>query len=285
MSSGHSQINPYLESEYNVRARRTDFDEVVADWVRRSATQRNDTNCSLDLAYGRGERERMDVFTATGPDAPTLMYIHGGYWQRQDKSIYSFLAEPFVNSGVNVVIPNYDLCPAGTIPAITDQIQQAILWLWRNAASLGVSRDHINVSGHSAGGHLTAMMLATDWLVLGDDIPADIIKSAISLSGIYELEPLRQTTINDAVGIDEWTAADYSPLYLSPTSSAPLLVSLGGAETSQFHQQSRNFVAEWMQYEIEIAQHTEPGVDHFDVVNRLADPESELFKRARTWLR
>ena len=114
---------------------------------------------------------------------------------------------------------------------------------------------------------------------------ADLIKSAIILTGIYELEPLRKTTINDAVGIDEWTAADYSPLYLSPTSSAPLLVSLGGAETNQFHQQSRNFVAEWAQYDMEMAQHIEPGVDHFDVVNRLADPESELFKRARSWLR
>jgi arylformamidase len=285
MSPEQSHIDPYLESEYNVRARRGDFDEVVADWMRRSAAQRNDTNCCLDLAYGSGDRERMDVFTANVPDAPTLIYIHGGYWQRQEKSIYSFLAEPFVNSGANVVIPNYDLCPTSTIPEITDQIQQAIIWLWRNAASLGVSRDHINISGHSAGGHLTAMMLATDWPVLGDDIPADLIKSAIILTGIYELEPLRKTTINDAVGIDEWTAADYSPLYLSPTSSAPLLVSLGGAETSQFHQQSRNFVAEWAQYDMEMAQHIEPGVDHFDVVNRLADPESELFKRARSWLR
>lgn len=285
MSSEPTQIDPYLESEYNVRARRTDFDEVVADWMRRSATQRDDTNCRLDLAYGSGERERMDLFTANDPDAPTLMYIHGGYWQRHDKSIYSFLAEPFVNSGANVVIPNYDLCPAGTIPEITDQIQQAIIWLWRNAASLGVSGDHINVSGHSAGGHLTAMMLATDWPVLGGDLPADIIKSAIILTGIYELEPLRNTTINEAVGIDEWTAADYSPLYLSPTSSAPLLVSLGSEETSQFHRQSTNFVAEWAQYDLEISQHIEPGVDHFDVVNRLADPDSELFKQARALLR
>ena len=252
--------------------------------MRRSATQRDDTNCRLDLAYGIGDRERMDLFTASDPDAPTLIYIHGGYWQRHDKSIYSFVAEPFVNSGANVVIPNYDLCPAGTIPGITDQIQQAIIWLWRNAASLGVSGDHINISGHSAGGHLTAMMLATDWPVLGDELPADIIKSAIILTGIYELEPLRNTTINDAVGIDEWTAADYSPLYLSPASSAPLLVSLGGAETSQFHQQSRNFVAEWAQYEVDIVHHIEPDVDHFDVVNRLADPKSGLFKRARAWL-
>jgi len=285
MPADQPKKDPYFESEYNVRSLRSDYGDVVAGWNQRSSYLHRTLDCRLDVAYGEGERERMDIFTGNGPGAPTLIYLHGGYWQRGDKSIYGFVAKPFIDSGINVVIPNYDLCPAGTIPGITDQIQRLIIWLWRNADSLGMSKNHINISGHSAGGHLTAMMLATDWPVLGDDLPPDIIKSAIPVSGIYELEPLRKTTINDAVGIDEWTASDYSPLYLTPASDAPILVSVGGAETSLFHQQTENLIDEWGQYSAGITRHTEPGVDHFDVVNRLADPESAFFKRVCAWLR
>ena len=128
------------------------------------------------------------------------------------------------------------------------------------------------------------MVLATDWPALGDDLPRDVVKSGIPISGLFRLEPLRRTTINDAVGIDDQAARDYSPQFLAPSTQAPVLVALGGAETSHFHKQTNDFVIEWKRHDAPIEAWFEPGVDHFDVVNRLADASSGFFKKTLSWL-
>lgn len=277
--------DPFLENEYNVRARRADFEDLVADWVARSDRARADLDVRADLQYGEGERLRLDLFRCGDPGAPTLVYIHGGYWQRHDKSIYGFLAEPFVASGVNVAIPSYDLCPDTTIPRITEQVRSAVTWLWLNAGDQGIARERINLSGHSAGGHLTAMLLAMGLQSPAPDSDEPLVRTAIPISGLYELGPLRRTSINDAVGIDDNTEACFSPARLPPRSRVPVMAALGGLESDEFHRQTGELVTAWSMHGLEIVQYTEPGVDHFDVINRLADPGSEFFTRTLAWLR
>jgi arylformamidase len=284
VSSEEDATDAVLEREYNVRLLRDDLDDLMADWSARGADYRAKADCQLDLAYGERERERIDLFRSGTPGAPLLAYIHGGYWQRGDKSVYSFVAEPFAERGVDVAMLSYNLCPDGDIALLTAQVRAAIAWLWRNAPDLGVSRDRINVSGHSAGGHLTGMVMATDWPALGDDLPRDLVKSGIPISGLFRLEPLRRTTINNAVGIDDGCARDYSPQFLKPATAAPVLVALGGGETAHFHEQTNEFVAEWKRYDAPVEAFFEPDVDHFDVVNRLADAESDFFKATLNWL-
>jgi arylformamidase len=286
MSVTSDKITPDAELErgYNVRLLRDDLDDLMADWGARSARFRATADCRLDLAYGKRARERIDLFRSGVAGAPLLAYIHGGYWQRGDKSAYSFVAKPFVDAGVDVAMLSYNLCPDGDLALLTAQVRAAIAWLWRNAGDLGVSRERISVAGHSAGGHLAAMVLATNWPALGTDLARDLVKSGIPISGLFRLEPLRRTTINDAVGIDDGIARDYSPQFLEPATRAPVLVALGGGETPHFHRQTNEFVAQWKRHDAPIEAFFEPDVDHFDVVNRLADPASGFFKKTLAWL-
>lgn len=277
--SSAADIDEHLESQYNVRAKRPDYDQVVADWNRRSEAFRSGSGGFLDAAYGPAERHRVDIFTAGEDGAPTLVYLHGGYWQRGDKSAYSFVAEPFVARGVNVALMSYTLCPTATVPGITDEIRRGLAWLYRHSGEYGLAGDRINVTGHSAGGHLTAMMLATRWPELDADLPADLVKSGIPISGLYDLAPLRRTTINHAAGIDDDAARTCSPLFLEPAPGARVLAVAGGAETAAFHTQMAALAEQWSAAGASIEQYVEPEVDHFDVVNRLADPSSELFAK------
>ncbi len=276
-------IDENLESGYNVRAARGDYEAVLNDWTARSESFRSIAGGSVDIAYGAAARQRLDIFTA-GLDAPTLVYLHGGYWQRGDKSIYSFVAEPFVNRGVNVVVMNYTLCPEITVPGITGEIRSGIAWIYRNGDRYGLAAERINVTGHSAGGHLTAMMLATVWREYGVDLPAGLVKSGIPVSGLYDLSPLRRTSINELARIDDDASRHYSPRLLKPASDAPVLAVVGGAETRAFHAQTKEFASRWSAAGARVEEHIEPEADHFDIVNRLADGESGLFRKTLAWL-
>ncbi len=270
--------------EYDVRRLRADFDDVVKGWLARSAGFRAKADCSIDLAYGPRPREKLDIFFAPKRGGPVVVYFHGGYWQRGDKSVYSFVAAPFVASGIDFALVNYNLCPDSSIPLITCQSEAAIAWLWREAGHLRLQRDRFNISGHSAGGHITGMMLATDWPGIGADLPKDLVKSGVPLSGLYDLAPLRPTEINVAVKVDAKVAKTHSPMLLKPAGKAPVLAALGGSETSQFHAQTDRFVEAWSGKGFKIEKLAEPGVDHFDLVNRLAEEDSLIFRRMRDWL-
>lgn len=276
-------IDEILERGYNVRAAREDYDSLVEDWTARSEALRRASYAKVDIPYGTAERQRLDCFIA-GAGGPTLVYLHGGYWQRGDKSVYGFVSEHFVSRGVDVVVTGYTLCPDTTIPGITDEIRGGLSWLHRNGAAYGLNPHRINVAGHSAGGHLTTMMLATDWRRYAEDLPVDLVKSGVSISGIYDLAPLRRTSINGLACIEDRAVAECSPMVLSPASDAPLLAVVGGAETGAFHDQTRRFAARWSAQGAKVETYIEPGVDHFDVVNRLADGESDLFHRVLGWL-
>lgn len=267
-----------MEGQYNLRALRPDYEAtVVPDWLKRSELARSSLKCRLDIAYGSSERQKLDLFTASSPDNPTLVYFHGGYWQRGDKSIYSFLAEPFVRQGVNVILAGYDLCPTVSITTISQQARSALVWIWRNAGDLGIARERMIVMGHSAGGHITGMMMGTDWSVLGGDLPADLVKAGIPVSPLNLLEPLRYTTIGHALNMDEAEAARESPINCPPPTNAPQLVVCGGRETEEFHRQADIYVAAFATPERPIERYMVPDCDHFDELNALADDHHDFF--------
>ena len=277
MTSSFS-IDPKLEKGYNLRLLRDDIEPLFEDWSERSMTFQASADARFDCAYDAGSRDRLDLFRCGEKEAPLFVFIHGGYWQRGDKSTYSFIAKPFVDRGVDVAIIGYQLCPATDIGSIVAQVRKAIIWLWRNAVQLGISANRINVCGHSAGGHLTGMMLTTKWSQLADDIPENLVKSGIPISGLYQLEPLRHTTINDALGMDASVAHNNSPYLQQPATRAPVLVVIGSAESAQLHWQMDQLVTRWSRPQLMIDTHIEADVDHFDVVNRLAQSDSEIFK-------
>lgn len=286
ITSHRSLSTDELEKQYNLRAGRPDYEvTVIPDWTGRSEQARETLSGQLDLRYGEGEKQKLDLFTSGDPKAPLLVYVHGGYWQRGDKSIYSFLAVPFTERGANVAIIGYDLCPSVTITRISEEVREALAFLWRNAADLRINPERITVMGHSAGGHITEMMMGTDWPAYGGDLPKTLIQSGIPVSPLSLLEPVRLTSLNDNVRMDAKEAAAESPmLNHQPLTDAPQLLVVGGKETDEFHRQARMYQEAFATAKRKIDLYIVPGVDHFDELNVLSDPDSDFFRKTMAML-
>ncbi len=229
-----------------------------------------------DLAYGPGPRERLDVFLPENDGGPLLAFIHGGYWQWNDKEPFAFLAEQVVPAGAAFANIEYALCPDISLTRLTDQVRRAVAFLWREGPRLGFDRDRIVVAGHSAGGHLTAMMLATDWPGFADDLPANLVAAGLPISGIYDLQPIRLTPINDPIGLDEAEARALSPAFAVPPTRAPMVVVAGGAESQEFVRQARDFAEAWSAHGVPAEIVVPAGRDHFTVLDTLAEPGHEV---------
>lgn len=209
----------WLDAQYNNRALVPDHARYFERWARDSRAAREQLTALLDVAYGHGPGETLDIFPARRrtdePLAPVLVFIHGGYWRSLDKSDHSFLAPAFVDKGTCVVVPNYALCPAVTIPDITLQMVQALAWVYRHIAVHGGDPRRISIVGHSAGGHLAAMLLACEWERHADDLPEDLINNALSISGVFDLEPLRHTPfLRDSLRLTPEQVRMASPAWL-----------------------------------------------------------------------
>lgn len=272
----------WFDAQYNLRAARPDYEEaIIPGWLEGSQNARDTLECRLDIRYGEGEKQKLDVFRCGDANAPTLIWIHGGYWQRGDKSVYSFLATPFVQKGVNVVLVGYDLCPAVSMTRLTEELREAMAFIWHEAATLGINRDRTTVMGHSAGGHLTEMMMATDWPARDAALPADMIKAGIPVSPLSYLEPVRLTlALNENLRMDVPEADALSPMTNHPPmTDAPQLVVVGGAETDEFHRQTQMYVDKYASAARAVDMYVVPSVDHFDELNVLADPTSPFFAK------
>lgn len=269
-----------LEAQYNLRARRPDYDvTVIPDWMKRSEAARARLRGRTDLVYGEGPKQKLDLFSTGKADAPTLVYFHGGYWQRGDKSVYSFLAEPFVANGAHVIVVGYDLCPSVSITRISEEAREALAWIWRNAGDLGIAREALTVMGHSAGGHITEMIMGTDFSALGEDLPKSVVRAGAPVSPLTELGPLRFTSLNEGPQMDAAEAERESPIHHPPVTDAPQLVVVGGGETDEFHRQARLYVDRFQTATRDIELYVVPAVDHFDELNVLARTDSPFFAK------
>ena len=270
------------EAGYNLRLRHPDFDEYLAVWEAESARVRDSLDCILDVRYGAGPNMTADLFPAPTSGAPIQVFIHGGYWRGMDKDVHSFPAEGFVAAGGAAVSLNYALAPAVTLDTIIEQCRTAHEWVADNAGRLNGDPDRIFVSGHSAGGHLTAMMLCTDWAARGR--PADLVKGGTAISGIFDLAPLMETSINDDVRLDAEAAARNSPIHNLPAAGAggPLIAAVGAAETAAFVAQNRAFAEAWQARGFEATVMEIEGLHHYNVVMEMGRPGSALTQAALT---
>lgn len=228
-----------LEREYNPRLAAPDFQAYLDAQASRAASTRDALAGSLDVSYGDGPLQTLDIFPAKTPNAPVHAFIHGGYWRGLDKSFYSYIAEPLVAAGATVAMVNYDLAPKLAISGIVAQIAEAVRWLHANARQVGGNPDRLYLSGHSAGAHLAAMMLARDWAAEGR--PADIVKGVVAVSGVYELEPVTMLKVNAEIGLTADEAAHNSLIANPPRPVCPILVAVGGGETPDWIRQSADF--------------------------------------------
>jgi arylformamidase len=267
-----------LDAQYNLRALVPEHPEHFRRWAEAGAEARARLDGHLDQPYGDDPKQRLDYFPAAENGAPLLAFIHGGYWQALDKSDFSWLAPAWVERGVSFASINYPLAPEAGIPEMVESCREAALWLWHNAISLGADRGRLVLAGHSAGGHLATMLLASDWTALGA-LPADLVKAACSVSGLYDLEPIRLSYQNPILKLDEATARSMSPIAARPRPERPLLLAVGERETPEFLRQQDEMAAHWGK-----GGKTEaillPGLDHFQAVDCLSDPSSP----ALAWL-
>lgn len=263
-----------LEAEYNNRARVPEHPQIFARMDRDAAAYRAATpQAEMGLSYGPSERQFIDLFPAkTSGPAPLAVYIHGGYWRAQHPVNYSHLAANLNARGIAVAIAGYDLCPQVTIATIIDQLRAACLFLWRKR------KQRMLVFGHSAGGHLTACMLATDWKKLDADAPADLVPSGYSISGVFDLTPLVGLSQNAELRLDEAEAKRVSPLFWPLPPGRLLDAIVGGAESSEFLRQS-HLIADGWRGKAKTRYEEIPGANHFTVVDPLDDPDSAMVKR------
>ena len=247
------------------------FDRSAA----RSARVRKQLDGVIDIAYGDTPGQTLDVFPAAAKGAPVHVFIHGGYWRSLDKHMYSHMARPMVAAGATVVLVNYDLCPAVRISDIVDQVRRSLVWVYKTIGKYNGDRSKIHVSGHSAGGHLTAMMVATDWKAYAG-LPNTLIKASAPLSGLFDIEPHRHTQVQDDVHLTAKEAKAMSPMYLPPVAKGPAIVAVGGAESDLFHWQSLEYAARLRLHGIKAEYVSTPGDNHFDITDRLGNARDSL---------
>lgn len=269
----------WLDAEYNNRLRVPDYAKCFERWASASALAREQASRHLDVAYGSGPKETLDIFPTAAADAPVLVFIHGGWWRALDKSDHSFVAPSFTADGALVVVPNYALCPEVTIEQITLQLVRALAWTYRHAALYGGDPKRIVVAGHSAGGHLAAMLLCCNWPEVGPDLPTRLVRAALSISGVFDLEPLRQTPFLKAdLRLTPASAARLSPVrFAAPRGK--LYATAGALESSEFLRQNDALQRAWGRRAVPVCESV-PGANHFDVLHRLADPQDPLHGRA-----
>ena len=261
------------EVEYNNRARVPEHPQIFARWEREGAAYRAAASgTELGLSFGPSPRQKLDIFPA-GDGAPLALFIHGGWWRSLDPALFSQSAAGPNKHGVTVAVAGYDFCPQVSIAQIVEQMRAACLFLWRKR------KQRIFVYGHSAGGHLAACLVATDWKTLAPDAPADLVPAGYAISGVFDLAPLAQISVNADLKLDAKSAHDLSPLYWPVPAGRVFDAVVGGLESSEFLRQSHAIVDAWRQGTALTRYEEIANANHFTVVDPLADPNSAMTRR------
>ena len=266
---------------YNNRALVPDFADHFAQWQAESAQARQSLAVQRDQRYGDGPGETLDVFPAARPGAPVVVFIHGGYWRSLDKDDHSFVALALRAMGACVVVANYALCPgtpeqAVTIPDIALQMSRALAWVWRHIRVHGGDRDNMSVIGHSAGGHLAAMLLACDWRRVGSDLPPDLLRKALSISGLFDLEPIRRTPfVQCDLRLTPAHVRMASPARWKAPDRRTLYTVAGAEESAEFIRHNHLIAQAWGRKVVPVCEDL-PGLNHFSILMAMTRPGERL---------
>jgi arylformamidase len=265
--------------QYNNGLRVQSVGQLLMNWKARAAATRKVVRMRAGISYGTDATESFDLFEpkrSSGP-LPVLIFIHGGYWRSLSKAEFSWIAADYVGRGVKVAVVDYGLSPKCPMETIVRQNLAAIAHIWTNARNLGVARDAIVVSGHSAGGHLTAMMMAARWPSYDARLPADVLRGGVAISGLYDMEPIRNTPyLNADLLLTLDRVAPLSPLYMTPATKAPLITAVGGEESDEFKRHNREIGIAWssvLREDVPL-----PGDNHFTACERFATAGHRLFE-------
>ena len=269
------------DAAYNNRWAVPDHQGDLDRWATDSAAVRNSVRCDLDIAYGNGERETLDILhpDTDGP-APLIVFLHGGYWLSMTKDSYSFIGENFVKKGAAFAAIGFGLCPDISLAAMVDQVERAILHLWDNSESYGFDRDRFYLAGHSSGGHLAAMVLGGD--VSGNpSVPPETFKASVIVSGLFDLAPIAATYINNYIRLDDAGVETLSPLsHVPPTGKqmGPLILGTGENELSEYFLHQSRYASAWIENGHQLEMCDAAGYQHFDVPYDLANADGALHK-------
>jgi len=264
------------EKEYDNRARVPEHPAIFARWQREAAAFREAArDAELSLRYGPGPRQTLDLFPAKDADArtPLALFIHGGWWRSLEPAMFSQLAAGPNARGVTVALAGYELCPQVSIAQIIEQMRSACLWLWRQ------QRKRMVVYGHSAGGHLAACLLAQDWKAFASDAPADLVPAAYAISGVFDLSPLTQVSMNQDLRLDEAQARRVSPVHWKVPAGRSLDAVVGALESNEFLRQSRLIADDWRACGVATRYEEIAGKNHFTVIDALTDANSAMTER------
>lgn len=274
----------WYDRMYNNRALVPDFADHFERWQSGSEYARKNHRCVLDVAYGHAHKEDLDIFPSEVPHSPVFVFIHGGYWRSLDKSDHSFVAPALSAMGSCVVVPNYDLCPNVTIAQITMQMVKCLAWVFNNIKHWGGDPRQIHVIGHSAGGHLGAMLMACQWQAYDAQLPEDLVKSVMSISGLFDLSPLTKTPfLRDSLQLTDADALRCSPALMPAPAQGKLISVVGAQESEEFIRQNQLIQTAWGEHRVPVCENLE-GLNHFSVLTALTLAHHRLYELAQSLL-
>ncbi len=259
-----------LDLQYNNRFHVPDFDNYLQGWENLSRHAEKKYRVIKDVAYGNLSREYLDIFPSSNPGSKTLVFIHGGYWQRLDKSLFHFIAGSFANYEITTVLINFPLAPAVTMDQIVMSCRNAVSWIHKNIAQWNGDPDEIYIAGHSAGAHLATMLITNE----GNQSKQDFIKGICSISGLYNLIPIQLSNINEALQMDKETAIRNSPVFMSPDELCSLQLIVGSTETTEFIDQSSELNDKWKNKMHSLEFKLIPGLNHFSIIDSVSETDS-----------
>lgn len=272
-----------LDREYDNRAKVSNFQEFLENYRNRSEALRKTRQHRPDLPYGEHPAARLNLFssaqTGDGP-APVHVFIHGGYWKSLGKDDFDFTAA--AAPGAITVVLEYPLIPTVTMDQLVEECRRGLIWIYQHISEFGGDPGRIVVSGHSAGGHLAALLLATPWATLDPALPTKLVKGILALSGLYDLEPIRRCFLNAELQLDATMVATHSPIHHRPPPGAIALLAVGDQEGEEYNRQSRDLATAW-------ESHTTVRVistpdHHFSIVSQLGAPDTPLARHLQTLL-
>lgn len=268
--------------QYDARNSVADFNQCMLEYARLAQQSKNATPGIYNLSYGMGKAEKLDIFPSSQQPSPLFVFIHGGYWRAQSKDDACSMADNFVKHGIAVSTIEYTLAPTATLAEIIREVRSAIAWLYCHADHYGIDKNRIYVCGSSAGGHLVGMLYSDAWQQ-DYDLPQDVIKGVLALSGLYDLVPFCDIDQNEWLKLHPEQARRLSPIQVlpAPVHAPQLLLSVGELEVQGFHNQMQAYYQACQDKGLDVTVIPDQGHNHFDIVNTLADPESILFNQMK----